>query len=126
MLAVFGLLGYWVGGALIRDLVQLIRQFPQLMHKLLTDSDKMLSGMIGQSVDVNALTKEVMATVGGIFGGGMGLKFAGCGVAVIFGTILMLVVLIYLLLSGRRVAAGLFTHSQKARRMTRLRRRPFR
>jgi predicted PurR-regulated permease PerM len=107
-LAFFGSLGYWVGGVIIRDLVQIVRQFPQLLHKLLADAVHMLSGMIGQSIDINALTKEVMTTLGTIFGGGMGLKFAGYGVAGIFGTILMLVLLIYFLLSGKQVAAGVF------------------
>ncbi len=108
VLSVFGLLSYWVGGAIIGDLVQIVRQFPQLLHKLLAEAGNMLFGIIGQSVDPTALTKEIVAAIGGMFGGGIGLKFAGYGVAFIFGAILMLVLLIYLLLSGRRVSAGVF------------------
>ena len=103
-----GLLGYWVGGVMVRDVVAIVRQFPQLLHKLIGDVVSMTSGLVGHSIDVNALTKEVLADLGAVFGGGLGLKFAGYGVATIFGAILMLVLLIYLLLSGKQVAAGVF------------------
>ncbi len=43
-----------------------------------------------------------------MFGGGVGLKFPGYGIATVFGGILMLVLLVYMLLSGKRVAAGVF------------------
>jgi predicted PurR-regulated permease PerM len=102
-----GLLGYWVGGVLVRDVTAIVRQFPQLLHKLIGDLVGVASGLVGH-VDANALTKEVLADLGTVFGGGLGLKFAGYGVATIFGAILMLVLLIYLLISGKQVAAGVF------------------
>jgi predicted PurR-regulated permease PerM len=102
-----GLLGYWIGGVLVRDVVDIVHQFPQLLRKMIGDVASMASGLIGQ-IDVNALSKEVLADIGTVFGGGLGLKFAGYGVATIFGAILMFVLLIYLLISGKRVAAGVF------------------
>lgn len=103
-----GLLGYWVGGVVMRDVVGLVKQFPRLLHKVIGEVVSMTPAFAGQSIDVNALTKEVLADLGAVFGGGIGLKFAGYGVAAIFGGILMLVLIIYLLISGKRVAAGVF------------------
>jgi predicted PurR-regulated permease PerM len=103
-----GLMAYWIGGVVVRDVAAIVRQFPQLLHKLIGDVVSMTSGFVGQSIDVNALTKEVLADLGAVFGGGLGLKFAGYGVATIFGAILMMVLLIYFLLTGKQVAAGVF------------------
>lgn len=36
VVTIFGLLGYWVGGLLIKDATQIVRQFPQLLEKLLS------------------------------------------------------------------------------------------
>ncbi len=102
------LFGYWVGGVVVRDVAVIVRQFPQLLHKLIGDAVQLMPGFVGQSIDVDALTKQVLADIGALFGGTLGLKFAGYGVATIFGGILMLVLLIYLLVSGKRVAAGVF------------------
>lgn len=101
------LVGYWVGGVMVRDVVDIVRQFPQLLHKAIGDVVSMASGLVGQ-IDVNAVAKEVLSDLGAVFGGGLGLRFAGYGVATIFGAILMLVLLIYLLISGKQVAAGVF------------------
>ncbi len=66
----------------------------------------LFSGLIGQSVDTDALTKDIMADLSTVFGGAEAMKFAGYGVAIIFGFVLTLVLLAYFLISGRRVAAG--------------------
>jgi predicted PurR-regulated permease PerM len=104
----FGLLTYWVGGLILRDIVEITRQFPQLLHRMINQLAHLSSALTEQSIDANAVTKDVMADLAAFFSGGMGLKFAGYGVAAIFGTILMLVLLVYFLLSGKQVAAGVF------------------
>jgi predicted PurR-regulated permease PerM len=106
VLVVFGVFCYWVGGLIIRDVTQIVRQFPHLLHKLLGDVSTALSKISGQSIDVNGMTKVVIADLSALFAGTKGLQLAGYGVAAIFGTVLMLVLLIYFLISGRRVAAG--------------------
>src|SRR5579883_241800 len=108
VLAILGLLGYWVGGLVIRDVAEIVRQFPQLVHRLVTDATKAGGGFLGQSVDPDALTKELLAQLGALFGGGAAVKFAGYGVAAVFGTILAVVLLIYFLVSGKRIAEGVF------------------
>lgn len=106
VLAIFVLLGYWLGSAVIQDVAQVIRQFPQLLHRLLDELVGVFSGLIKQPVDADALTKEIMADLATVFGGAEAMKFAGYGIATIFGFILMIVLLIYFLLSGKQVAAG--------------------
>lgn len=107
LLGVIGLLGYWVGGLIVRDIAEIVRQLPQLIHKLVADVAK-IGGVMGQSIDADALTKRLLAQIGALFGGGAAIKFAGNGVAAVFGTILLLVLLIYFLVSGRRIADGVF------------------
>ncbi|MGH6673538.1 MAG: AI-2E family transporter [Xanthobacteraceae bacterium] len=108
VLAAFGLLAYWVGGLVIRDAVEVVKQFPQLLRKLLGDLSRAMSAMTGQSMDVSAAQKMVLTDLGAVFGGSAGLKLAGYGVAAIFGVFMMLVLLIYFLISGERVAEGVF------------------
>lgn len=107
-LAVLGFLGYWVGGLIIRDVVEVIRQFPQLLRKLLSYVSTAMSDMTGQSINVSSVQKVVLTDLAAVFGGGAGLKLAGYGVAAIFGGFMMLVLLIYFLISGERVADGVF------------------
>jgi predicted PurR-regulated permease PerM len=106
VLALFGAIGYWIGGVVIQDIVQIIQQFPQLLHQLISDLTAVTSKLTGQSLNADALSKEVMTDLGTVFGGAEAMKFAGYGVATIFGFILMLVLLIYLLISGKRIIDG--------------------
>lgn len=108
VLAVFGLLGYWVGGLVIRDVAEIVRQFPQLIHKLVGDLANTARGMLGVSVDANALANDIVAEAGAFFGANAAMKAAGYGVTAVFGTILAMVLLIYFLVSGKRIAAGVF------------------
>lgn len=107
VLAIFGLLGYWLGGAVIQDLAQVIRQFPQLLHRLIDELVPVFSAVIKQPIDPDLLANEIMSDLTTVFGGAEALKFAGYGVAAIFGFVLTLVLLIYFLVSGKRVAAGI-------------------
>jgi predicted PurR-regulated permease PerM len=108
VLGVFGLLGYWVGGLVIRDVAEIARQFPQLIHKLVSDLVNASRGIIGQSVNADQLSKELLAEMSAFFGAGATVKFAGYGITAVFGTILAVVLLIYFLVSGKRIAAGVF------------------
>lgn len=107
LIGVFGLLAYWVGSLILRDTVEITRQFPQLLRRMIAEVVH-INSTLAQSIDVNALANEIVTDLAAFFSGGMDLKFAGYGVAAIVGTILTLLLLIYFLLSGRQVAAGVF------------------
>lgn len=106
VVAVFGLLGYWVGGLLIKDATQVVRQFPQLLEKFLSDIANLTSGFAGDSMDVDAVAQVVTADVGALFSGEQGVRLASYGVTALISSILMLVLLIYFLISGRQLADG--------------------
>jgi predicted PurR-regulated permease PerM len=108
VLIVFGLLGYWVGGVIIRDVTQIVQQAPQLIQKALGDVSQIVSHITGQSINVGAVSHMVVSDLGMLFAGANGLQLAGYGFAALMGFILMLVLLVYFLISGRQVAAGVF------------------
>ena len=104
---VFGILAYWVGSLILRDTVEMTRQFPQLLRRMIAEVVH-INPTLAQSIDVNALANEIETDLAAFFSRGTDLKFTRYGVAGIFGVIIMLVLLIYFLLSGRQVAAGVF------------------
>ncbi|HLH96792.1 MAG TPA: AI-2E family transporter [Xanthobacteraceae bacterium] len=106
VLAIFALLAYWLAGPVIEDLADVIQQLPRLLRRLIGELLSVFSGLIRQPIDPDALTKEIMSALSNVFGGAEAMKLAGYGIAAIFGMILMFVLLIYFLISGRRVAAG--------------------
>lgn len=108
ILAFFGLLGYWAGGLVIRQVAEIVHQFPQLIHKLVTDFVAMSGGFIGQTIDPDALAKGLLAQIEGLFRGSAIIVFAGYGMSAVLGTVLVVVLLIYFLVSGRRLAEGVF------------------
>ncbi len=108
VIASFGGLGYWIGGLVIADIAEIVRQLPQLVRKLVTDFAEVSGGLMAQPVDADALTKRLLTQIGALFGGGAAIRFAGNGIAALFGTILLLVLLVYFLVSGKRIANGAF------------------
>jgi predicted PurR-regulated permease PerM len=92
----------------IRDVAQIARQFPQLTHKLVGDLANTAQGALGVSIDANALAKDIVAEAGAFFGANTAMKAAGVGVTAAVGTILAMVLLVYFLVSGKRIAAGVF------------------
>jgi predicted PurR-regulated permease PerM len=108
VVTIFALLGYWVGGLLIKDATQIVRQFPQLLEKLLSDISNLISGVSADTMDVDAVAQAVTADLGALFSGEQGVKLASYGVTALVNSILMLVLLIYFLISGRQVAGGVF------------------
>ena len=106
--AILGFLLYFVGGLVIRDVSEIIQQFPQMLHKLVTELAKFGESFVGSSVNPDAVTNEILAQVRALFAAGTALSLASYGVAAVFGTILGLVLLIYFLISGKEIAAGVF------------------
>jgi predicted PurR-regulated permease PerM len=108
VVAILGLLLYFVGGLVIRDVSQIIRQFPQTLHRLVSELVELGETSMGSSVNADAVTNEILAQVRALFATGTALSFASYGVEAVFGTILGLVLLIYFLISGKEIAAGVF------------------
>jgi predicted PurR-regulated permease PerM len=96
------------GGTLIHDLSKLGGQMPQILHKYIADLTKLAGPEVAQSVDPDRLTKDILGDARTFFRSGAMLNVAGLGVGALFGIILSLVVLAYFLISGKRVAAGIF------------------
>jgi len=103
-LAVFGLLIYFVGGPLIRDVAQLVQTVPQNIRKLIGDMAGLVQGVIGHPIDVAVVTGAVFAEMQKLVGSGMIASFAVDGVATIFEAILFVILLIYFLVSGPKLA----------------------
>ena len=108
VLIVLGVLAHVVGGPLIRDLADLAQKFPQMLHDLIAEFSGMAQQAVGQPIDSRAVTTLVLDQIRAFVGTGTLLSLASYGVAAAFGAILLLVLLLYFLISGKRVAAGVF------------------
>jgi predicted PurR-regulated permease PerM len=106
VLIALGLLGYFVGGPLIRDVADVVQQFPQMLHNLIGQFSGMAQEAVGHPIDSRAVTIFVLDEIRAVAGSGTLLSLAAYGVAAGFGTILLLVLLLYFLISGKKVAAG--------------------
>lgn len=108
LFAILGLLLFWVGGLVIRDLAAIARQMPQTVNTLIAEMAHASQRFMGLSIDSDTLSRSVLDQMKNWFGSGAAIEYLGYGVGAIFGTILMLVLLVYFLLSGRRLADGMF------------------
>jgi predicted PurR-regulated permease PerM len=96
------------GGTLVHDLSGLGDQAPALLHKDVADMTKLLGPSAAQSIDASKFTDDILADARAFVQSGTMLTVAGYGVGILFGIILSLVVLAYFLISGKRIAAGIF------------------
>jgi predicted PurR-regulated permease PerM len=108
VLTVFVLVGYFVGGPLIRDVVDVVQRFPQMLRDLIVQFSGLAQQAVGHPIDSGAVTALVLDEIRGFIGGGTLLSLASYGVVTAFGAILLLVLLLYFLISGKTVAAGVF------------------
>ncbi len=108
VLIALALLGYFVGGPLIRDVADVVQKFPQMLHNLIGQFSGMAQEAVGHPIDSRAVTSLVLDEIRAVVGSSTLLSLAGYGIATVFGTILLLVLLLYFLISGKTVAAGVF------------------
>jgi len=108
VLIAFVLLGYFVGGPLIRDVADVVQKFPQMLHNLIGQFSGMAQEAVGHPIDSRAVTTLVLDEIRAVVGSGTLLSLAGYGIAAAFGAVLLLVLLLYFLISGKTVAAGVF------------------
>ena len=108
VLITLALLGYFVGGPLVRDVADVVQKFPQMLHNLINQFSGMAQEAVGHPIDSRAVTTLVLDELRALVGSGTLLSLAGYGVAAVFGAVLLLVLLLYFLISGKTVAAGVF------------------
>jgi predicted PurR-regulated permease PerM len=108
VLVALAALAYFVGGPLIRDVADLVQKFPQLLHNLVDEFSQLAARVVGHPIDSGAATVAILDELRSFVGSGAVLSLAGYGAAIAFGTILLLVLLLYFLVSGKAVAAGAF------------------
>jgi predicted PurR-regulated permease PerM len=108
VLAILGLLLVLFGGLVMRDLSETVPQLPQIVHRYVSELVRLGGPSVAQSIDADDVTKEILAQARTLLKSGAALSLAGYGIGAVFGIILSLVVLVYFLISGRRIAAGVF------------------
>ena len=101
-------LAYFVAGPLIRDVADLVGKFPQLLHSLVDALSQLSAKVIGRPIDSGAASVAILDEIRAFVGSSAALSIAGYGVASAFGGVLLLVLLLYFLVSGKAVAAGAF------------------
>ena len=106
VVSAFALLGYVVGGPLVRDIADVVQTFPQMLRNLIDAFSGMAGEALGHPVDSRAATLFVLNELRAVAGGGALVSLASDAVGAAFGAILLLVLLFYFLVSGKTVAAG--------------------
>jgi predicted PurR-regulated permease PerM len=106
-LAVLGAVGYFVGGLVLRDAVQLIRGFPANLQPLFAAGADVAEHVLGGSIDATAFANAALGTAQTLTGGDAMRSATGYAVGAGTGTILLTVLLAYFLVSGKTVAASL-------------------
>jgi predicted PurR-regulated permease PerM len=101
-----GLLGYFVGGPLARDVADVVQTFPQMLRNLIGAFSGMAEQAVGHPIDSRAVTLLVLDELRAAAGSGTLVSLASDAVAAAFGAVLLLVLLLYFLVSGKAVAAG--------------------
>jgi predicted PurR-regulated permease PerM len=108
VLLALGALGYFVGRPLTQDAAELLQSFPEKVRSLITELAGLAPRALGRPIDAQELANSVLAELQRLLGGGAVLSFAGFGMALMFGALLFLVLLLYFLISGHAIADGAF------------------
>jgi predicted PurR-regulated permease PerM len=106
LLAIFAGLFYWGGTLVVADIVAIAGTAPQIVQHTVTELLGSDPTLFGQRVDIDGITQEAVITAKSFLLSGGGLLLASVGVTAIFTGILGLVLLIYFLVSGKRIVDG--------------------
>ncbi len=96
------------GATVANDMAQVSTQLPQMVHKYVNELANVGRSALGVSINVDKVSGIILDRGRGLFQTNTMLSFAGYGVGWVFGFFLFLVVLVYFLISGKRIAAGVF------------------
>ncbi len=108
VLAFLGALVFFAGTLILRDVSDIARQFPQILHKLVAQLADVAERAGGTSLDIKAVSSDILFQLRALLAGSVALSFIGDGITALFGAILALVLLVYFLVSGKTIAAGVF------------------
>jgi predicted PurR-regulated permease PerM len=107
LLALFAGLGYWGGTLIVNDVVAIASTAPQIVQHTLTELLGPNTAVLGQRLDPEAIARDAITSAKTfLVDGGGGLLLASVGVTAAFTGILGLVLLIYFLISGKRIVDG--------------------
>lgn len=96
------------GRTMMHDLSQIGSHLPQLVHQYVADFARIVDRVFGLNVNVDKVSAVILDRGAAFLKSGAAITVAGYGTGAIFGVILGLVVLAYFLISGKRIAAGVF------------------
>jgi predicted PurR-regulated permease PerM len=107
VMALLGVFAWQLGPLIVADLSGVLGQLPQSLHALIAAlAGKDGIPLLGQAVDPDALTQEIVERLRGILLSGSAAYAASLGIAAVFGFFLSFVLLLYFLISGQRLSAG--------------------
>jgi predicted PurR-regulated permease PerM len=96
------------GGSLAHDVAKVTADAPRMLHRYVGELARVAPPSLAGTIDPDRISDAVLAQARTFLKSGAILTFAGYGVGMAFGIILSLVVLAYFLISGKRIAAGVF------------------
>ena len=106
LLAIFAGLGYWGGTLITADVVAIAGKAPQIVRHTMTELLGSDTTIFGQRLDLDGITRDFIAAAKSFALSDQALFVASIGASAAFTGILSLVLLIYFLVSGKRIVDG--------------------
>ena len=108
VLAILALLAILLAGPVMRDVSEIAANLPQTVQRLISELIRLAGPSLARSIDVNAINRAIDARLQTALSTGSALTLALYGFEGVFGAVLALFALAYFLISGKRIAAGIF------------------
>lgn len=106
LLALVAAIGYWGGSLVLRDAAHIAKEAPNIIegaaHRLLGNG----IDIMGQHLDPKAVSQAVMKRAKDVLVSGTAFSIAAMGVTGVFTGVLAAILVIYFLVSGRRIVSG--------------------
>jgi predicted PurR-regulated permease PerM len=98
--------GYWIGTAAVGDLSQFAKTAPQTLSRFVADFVGRQITLFGHSYTPKQLVQQFGALIGAALGGSSAITLAGRGIGAVLGSVLTVVLIPYMMISGPRLSAG--------------------
>ncbi len=96
------------GGSLVHDVAQLGMHLPDLVRRYVADLARIAGPALGLSINVDNVTAAILSRGHAFFKSSSATTVAGYGIGAGLSIVLGVVVLAYFLISGKRIATGVF------------------
>ncbi|HZS82556.1 MAG TPA: AI-2E family transporter [Stellaceae bacterium] len=106
VLILLGGAGYWVGRLIAADIAEISKTAPQIIQRLVSSVLGNNLDILGQHVDPKQISDEAMNAAKTFLMSGEALYFATMGITAVFGSFLCAVLVLYFLISGKRIVNG--------------------